>query len=156
MATTRFPAAIPTTYTGGIASHMMAVLLGTSVTSVPGTAKSVADLTSMELSTGGNYTATGGVWSSSVAVQLPDWVFATDDSTGYAELGPPAAVTLGTQFLTLSFRWVAFCTDTKIVSLVDYGTTQTLAGQPFVMSVPVSATISGSYPVVRWHRASGI
>jgi hypothetical protein len=131
---------------------MMAVLLQPSVTSLPATARTLTDLTSLEIASGGNYTAAAGAWSSGAAVQLPDFTVNYDDASGVSELSAPATTLIGTKFLTVSFRWAVITSGTSIVTAVDYGTTQTLTGQPLVLTIAESATISGSFPVISWTR----
>ena len=153
MATYRYPAAIMQNYYGAVVPHVIGVLLGSATTSIPGTVKTINDLTSYEISTGGGYTQTGGVWSTTVGVQFPDFVTQYDDTTGISEVGPTGPLLSSTNFLTVSFRWLALASNNEILTIVDFGSSQSIADQPLVLSLPVSTYIAGSYPMIRVRRA---
>lgn len=155
MATPRMPAAVLENLFGDPTQHMMAVLLTPATTSIPGTAKVLSDLTSLEIATGGNYIAAAGVWSNTAACQLPDFTINYNDSAGVIEVSAPTSIIVSNAFFTVSFRWVAICSDTKIIAAVDYGTTQTLTSQPLVLTFTESASIAGSYPIMRFTRTTG-
>ena len=97
------------TGTAGTSVSAVAILLGTGVTSVAATARSIADLSASEIATGGGYTHGTGIAMPALTV--------TGDPSGSGEWEYSAGATTWTSAgtYTVSFRWVVICAGGLII-----------------------------------------
>ena len=135
------------TNVAGTSVSVVAILLGTGVTSVADTARTIADLTASEISTGGGYTHGTGI-------AMPALTVTGDTSSGAWEYSAGAATWTSAGTYTVTFRWVVICAGGLILpgAVFDYGSSQSLAAAALSFTVGASAYVTSSWPISRIRR----
>lgn len=155
MATWLMPMTIAQNYygSGTVVPRITGVLLPNGAT-IPTTARNMVDVNSLEISTSGGYIKTNGYWSATTAMQFPDFQAVADEANGRTEIGPTSTIFSSTNAVTITFRYIVFCTDNKIINIADYGGNQSLQEQPLVCSLSASPVTASSWPIQTFYRTS--
>lgn len=94
-----------------------------------------------------------GAYDASTGIPAGDWPLNWDADAGVLELSLPDAGWASDDTYTVSFRSLAIVLPGGVVlSVVDFGASHTLTGQPLEVHADESDDIANSYPVFRWRK----
>lgn len=125
-----------------------AMLLRNDVTDIPETVTQASDLYSLEISSGGGYTA------GATGTSMPSLNRVQDAGTGVAEFHAGSNLWQSSATLTISsFRWVvAMAYGNVPLAAWNLGADTVLSGVPLTLQMTESPYVSGIYPILRFKR----